>query len=238
VNRRFNLLDLQPRLTPHFRTGWLSAHPLTTAITCARTNDMIRRSLNQNSVLFSSEGLTLYDLDHVYTFKCQLHTFSRSLSYTDLASAVDELHRLVLTQNGRRITRGYLMRAYDWLGVSHAALIDVNQRYKIAYGGPQRLPGILVRNEEKASPPPLKTSFNIGEIKMLGSMRENQMVLKPLSVRSGRRLVEDGGPQRIRPPTPNTWEDVTPVTKGEWLCLMVGEGWEKTRPGPVVSCFN
>jgi hypothetical protein len=201
---------------------------------------MIRRSLNQNSVLFSSEGLTLYELDHVYTFKCQLHNFSRSLSYTDLVSATDELHRLVLTQNGRRITRGYLMRAYNWLGVSHSALIDVNQRYKIAYGGPQQLPGIHIRNEENASPPPLKTRFNVGEIKMLGSMRENQMVLKPLSVRSGRRLVEDGGPQTVvRPTAPNTWEDVTPVTKGEWLCLMVGEGWEKTRPaGPVVSCLN
>ena len=196
------------------RSGWLSAHPLTTEITCPRTNDMIRRSLNQNSVLFSAEGLTLYALDHLYTFKSQLYTYSRSLSQHDLEYAVDELHRLVLAQHGRRITKGYLMRAYDWMNINLAALTEVNGQYKITYGGVKQFDGIHMQNEEKRSPPPLKTRFNSWEFKTLESLRGS------------------------RPVTPNTWEELTPVTKGEWLCLMVGDGWGKDQTASVVSCEN
>jgi len=164
---------------------------------------MIRRSLNQNSVIFSSEGLALYALDHLYTFKSQLYTYSRSLSPYALECAVDELHRLVLAQHGRRLTKGYLMRAYDWMGISVAALAQVNEQYKNAYGGVKRYGGIQTQDEESRSPPPLKTTFNMWEFQKLDSMRGS------------------------RPITPNTWEELTPVTKGEWLCLMVGDGWEE-----------
>lgn len=170
---------------------------------------MIRRSLNQNSVLFSAEGLTLYALDHLFTFKSQLHTYSRSHSQHDLESSVDELHRLVLAQHGRRVTKGYLTRAYDWMGISPPALAEVDKQYKIAYGGVKQFSGIRMEDEDKRSPPPLKTSFNSWEFKKLGPM-------------SG------GGPG-----TPNAWEELTPVTKGEWLCLMVGDGWEEEKKVPV-----
>jgi hypothetical protein len=166
---------------------------------------MIRRSLNQNNVLFSTEGLTLYALDHLYTFKSQLHIYSRTLSQHNLDSAVDELHRLVLAQHGRRITKGYLMRAYDWMGISLAALSEVNERYKIAYGGIRQFGGIHIQDEEQRSPPPLKTTFNTWEFKKLDTRR--------------------GSP----PATPNNWEELTPVTKGEWLCLMVGDGWDNQK---------
>lgn len=115
---------------------------------------MIRRSLNQNSVIFSSEGLTLYALDHLYTFKSQLFTYSRSLTHHDLESTVDELHRLILAQQGRRITKGYLLRAYDWMNLNLAALDRVNEHYKIAYGGVQRYGGIQMKEAERRSPPP------------------------------------------------------------------------------------
>jgi hypothetical protein len=249
-------------LTPP-RTGWLSSHPLTSPILCSRTNDLIRRSLNQNSVVFSSEGLTLFSLDHVYTFKCQLHTYSRTLAQSDLTSAIEELQRLVLAQNGRRITKGYLMRAYDWLGVSLAALVDVNEGYKAVYGGAQRRGGIELQNEERRSPPPLKTNFHPWEIQMLDGMRENPIARRKLVLWSpesaggtpgavvdvgesakGRdrdglvRVDEDRGPHYRGPATPNTWEDVTPVTRGEWLCLMVGESWREARTVPVITCFD
>lgn len=249
-------------LTPP-RTGWLSSHPLTSPILCSRTNDLIRRSLNQNSVVFSSEGLTLFSLDHVYTFKCQLHTYSRTLAQSDLTSAIEELQRLVLAQNGRRITKGYLMRAYDWLGVSLAALVDVNEGYKAVYGGAQRRGGIELQNEERRSPPPLKTNFHPWEIQMLDGMRENPIARSKLVLWSpeseggtpgavvdvgesakGRdrdglvRVDEDRGPHYRGPATPNTWEDVTPVTRGEWLCLMVGESWREARTVPVITCFD
>ncbi|KAE9367871.1 hypothetical protein N431DRAFT_429180 [Stipitochalara longipes BDJ] len=247
-------------------SGWLSPLPLTNTITCPATNDLIRRSLAQNEVLFSAEGLTLLSLDHVYTFKCHLHTYSRTLSPVDLTSAVDELRRLVLAQNGRRITKGYLMRAYDWLGVSLAALVDVNEGYKTAYGGQARNGGIEVVNEERTSPPPLKTNFGMKEIRRMkisvGFGDQSPATETDSSSSSGNSsegdeegsaLVEvgesakgkdasvdgmrpDRGPHRRGPTTPNGFEDITPVTKGEWCFLMVGDGWKQAKTAPVITC--
>jgi hypothetical protein len=208
---------------------------------------LIRRSLTQNEVLFSSEGLTLLSLDHVYTFKCHLHTYSRTLSPIDLTSAVDELRRLVLAHGGRRVTKGYLMRAYDWLGVSLAALVDVNEGYKTAYGGAGRTGGIEIISEERASPLPagkillpLKTDFNTSELRKLrltvafadeetdsssGTASESEDGMRP-----------DRGPHLRGPATPNGFEDITPVTKGEWCFLMVGEGWMQAKTAAVVTC--
>jgi len=198
------------------------------------TNDLIRRSLEQNEVLFSSEGLTLLSLDHVYTFKCTLHAYSRTLSPFDYTLSVDELRRLVLAQRGRRITKGYLMRAYEWLGISLSALMDVNQGYKTAYGGLKREGGIEVQNEERRSPAPLslKTNFVMHDIP--------QMRLDVTFVSDEQSEVEefkeDRGPHRRGPVTPNGFEDLTPITKGEWCFLMVGDGWSRGRTVAVETC--
>lgn len=47
---------------------------------------------------------------------------------------------------------------------------------------------------------------------------------------------EDKGPHRRGPITPNGFEDITPVTKGEWCFLMVGEGWREGRKMAVETC--
>jgi hypothetical protein len=175
--------------------------------------------LTQNNVLFTSDGLTLLALDYVYTFKCHLHTYSCTLSPANLTAAVDELRRLVLAQHGCRITKGYLMRAYAWFGVSLAALVDVNEGYKVAYGGEKRVGGIEVQDEERRSPPPLKTSFT-REVQVGESAQGPDSGLSA----SSPEVKEDRGPHRRGPMTPNKFEDFTPVTKGEWSFLMVGEG--------------
>ncbi|PBP26639.1 hypothetical protein BUE80_DR002401 [Diplocarpon rosae] len=247
-------------------SDWLHPVPLTQ---CPLITHLIHRSLTQNSILFSSEGLTLLALDHVYTFKYQLHGYSRSLSPCSLTLAVDELRRLVLAQSGRRITKGYLMRAYDWLGVSLAALVDVNEGYKVAYGGKERFGGIEVQDEGRKSPPPLKINWDgaqyqaprklrltIGSdlssssarpISCAGSSCRSDGVAKALgSVDVGESakgrdatlavLTEDRGPHRRGPVTPNGFEDITPVTKGEWCFLMVGQGWKDAKTAPVETC--
>jgi hypothetical protein len=253
--------QIRHKLThPNHRSGWLSPYPLTNTITCPATNDLIHRSLSQNEVLFSSEGLTLLSLDHVYTFKCHLHTFSRTFSPNDLTSAVDELRRLVLAQNGRRITKGYLMRAYEWLGVNLPALVDVNEGYKTAYGGKARTSGIEVVNEGRTSPPPLKTNFEMKEIRKMkikvalgcdasptasssgNSSEDEGAALREVGESAkGKDTVVDGiredrGPHRRGPATPNGYEDITPVTKGEWCFLMVGDGWKEAKTAAVVTC--
>jgi hypothetical protein len=171
-----------------------------------------------------------------------------------LTAAVDELRRLVLAQNGRRITKGYLMRAYDWLSVSLPRLVDVNEGYKVAYGGKTRTGGIEVQDEERRSPPPLKTNFNMKEIMKMNlsvsfdmsptgsnSSSEDEEIKvgesakgKDWGVANGMR--EDRGPHKRGPRTPNGFEDITPVTKGEWCFLMVGDGWKHGKTVAIETC--
>lgn len=160
------------------------------------------------------------------------------------------------------------MRAYDWLGVSLAALVDVNEGYKTAYGGEMRWGGIEVADEERRSPAPptLRTDFAgsgiaVRRVRIDGSASSSDGVcLSPggnVSPRSHRARSpvdkevrvgesaqgieggldkEDRGPHRRGATTPNGFEDITPVTKGEWLCLMVGDEWKKPKVAPVVTC--
>lgn len=149
------------------------------------------------------------------------------------------------------------MRAYDWLGISLAALVDVNEGYKVAYGGDKRTGGIEVQDEERKSPPPLKTSFKTEEIKMMklsvsrydqdgdvsrsSAVREVEVGESAKGPDSGLspgspKVKEDRGPHRRGPMTPNGFEDVTPVTKGEWCFLMVGDGWKEARTAAVETC--
>lgn len=135
-------------------TGWLP--PATTAAACGLNADLVRRSILQNEVLFSSEGLTLLGLDKLYTFKSALSAYARSInkggtslstaspapgiadSTRAIEDAVDSLRRLVLANGGRPVSRSDLHRSYDWLGVNARALRDVESMYKRAYGGPEK----------------------------------------------------------------------------------------------------
>lgn len=142
-------------------TGWLLP-PATTAAACGLNADLVRRSLLQNEVLFSSEGLTLLGLDRLYTFKSALAAYTRALGKAPMSprspalnstammmtttteatrfieDAVDELRRLVLANGGRQVSRADLHRSYDWMGVNAGALADVERMYRRAYGGRER----------------------------------------------------------------------------------------------------
>lgn len=164
-------------------TSWLP--PATTASACGLNAALVRRSMLQNEVLFSSEGLTLLGLDRLYTFKSALATYARSLNSgvispsplspasripdsTPIEDAVDSLRRLVLANGGRPVSRSDLYRSYDWLGVNPRALRDVENMYRRAYGGPERSGAFEMRPEERerearpvvkiGTPPPPKTT--------------------------------------------------------------------------------
>ncbi|KAI1825235.1 hypothetical protein F4861DRAFT_538141 [Xylaria intraflava] len=61
----------------HIRPGGLG--PITTASACGLNDDLIRRSIRQNEVLFSSDGLTLLGLDRLYSFKAALTAYAKSI---------------------------------------------------------------------------------------------------------------------------------------------------------------
>ncbi|KAF3064403.1 hypothetical protein GL218_01585 [Daldinia childiae] len=164
-------------------TSWLP--PAATASACGLNEDLVRRSMLQNEVLFSSEGLTLLGLDRLYSFKSALAVYARftygttttlpspispitkTLDSTRLEDAVDALRRLVLANGGRPISKSDLLRSYDWLGVNARALKDVENMYRRAYGGPDRTGAFEMIHEERerettpviklGAPPPPKT---------------------------------------------------------------------------------
>jgi hypothetical protein len=253
---------------------------------------LITHSLTQNEILFIQDGLTLLSLDHLYTFKSALHTYSRTLSPQDLTSSVDSLRRLVLSRQGEAVKKNDLIKTYSWLGVSLAALVDVNEGYKTAYGGAKREGGVDMGFSERPTLSPqglnlppklgLKTNFNMSELRQMrfnigGSLKsssssasdsgdshsptstklsstttlvgggEESPIDKEVEVGESakgrddwgmKRLEakEDKGPHRRGPITPNGFEDITPVTKGEWCFLMVGEGWQEGRKMAVETC--
>ncbi|GJN80614.1 hypothetical protein PLIIFM63780_004141 [Purpureocillium lilacinum] len=98
---------------------------------------LFNASLLQNEVLFSTEGLTLVALDHLYSVKSALSVYSTTRSPLRLEDAVDELRRFVLASRGAKISKADLLRSYDWLGVSSAAVEDLDAMYRRAYGGPE-----------------------------------------------------------------------------------------------------
>lgn len=146
--------------------------------------------------------------------------------------------------------------------------MDVNEGYKAAYGGKERVGAIEILEEDRRSPPPLKTNFTPVEVRKMkmsvdysgepiaygnSSEAENGTGIfddgtgglvilgesakgRDGSVAREIEIKEDRGPHLRGPMTPNGFEDITPVTKGEWCFLMVGEGWKEARTVAVETC--
>jgi len=205
-------------------SGWLSTPKSPTSSCMPHTpspsSDLIRRSLQQNEVVFSNEGLTLLSLDRVYSFKRAVSIYSKTLlaspsttpqtcqeqrqkENATLTSAVDELRLLIITQNGRRITKSYLLRAYDHLAVSNLALIAVNKAYVSCFLGQAPICGLEGEKD--------------GKIDISGCTVTD----KTVTMNNVTQKI-DRGPHRRGPVTPNGWDDVTPITRGEWVHLTSG----------------
>ncbi|KFY11688.1 hypothetical protein V492_04321, partial [Pseudogymnoascus sp. VKM F-4246] len=173
---------------------------------------LTHRSLHQNTILFSSEGLTLLSLDRIYTVKHALATYSRLLSTgapapaiaTALARAISELRALIFAQSGRPVANSYLQRAYDHLRVSPFALRAVNAAFAAMYAGAS-VPISGVQGEApRLAPPP--------------TPRERSERARG----SGATVKSFRGPYCRGPVTPGGWGDITPVTRGEWGFVVGG----------------
>lgn len=292
----FILSRFPDRLTPR-RTDWLPS-PVTPS-TYSLPDGLIRRSLLQNDILFSSEGLTLYSLDRLYTFKSALSSYSRTRLPSRLEDAVDELRRLYLSSGGRKVKRADVLRSYDWLGVSEVALGEVDRMYRRAYGGVEGV-GVIegmryedrlseieyaiddvidLKMEEaglsmllfpnspvetltpicKAAPLRLQTTFdpprkataprdNNGEAE---EEEEEELTARPerepgpwsasidevLDPPKAEKYRRPGSArsERVGPATPRAYEDISPVTRGEWGFLFSGAGFG-VRTAAVETC--
>ncbi|KAF7518382.1 hypothetical protein PCG10_000502 [Penicillium crustosum] len=100
-----------------------------------QANDhLVKQSILQNEVIFSQEGLTLLNMDRIYTFKrrmCILSTrpFSRD-DKQSMSSCVRLLHRIVKDFSGRPFSKAFFHRVYEQLDVPDEQLTAVAVAYK------------------------------------------------------------------------------------------------------------
>ncbi|ATY62063.1 hypothetical protein A9K55_008405 [Cordyceps militaris] len=134
---------LQSALAKAGRKSSIGTHvaPALSAPACGFNNTLFNNSIAQNDVLFSSDGLSLVSFDRLYSLKAALSSYSKTGSPLRLEDAVDELRRYVLA-SGTKVSKMHLLRSYDWLNVSHSALVDLDRMYRRAYGGVEMQGGI------------------------------------------------------------------------------------------------
>jgi hypothetical protein len=100
-----------------------------------QANDhLVKQSILQNEVVFSQEGLTLLNMDRIYTFKrrmCILSTrpFSRNEEQS-MSSCIRLLHRIVADFSGRPFSKAFFHRVYEQLDVPDEQLTAVAIAYK------------------------------------------------------------------------------------------------------------
>ncbi|CAI7624839.1 unnamed protein product [Penicillium pancosmium] len=80
---------------------------------------LVEQSILQNEVVFSQEGLTLLNMDRIYTFKRRLCILSnKPFSRTDdkyMTSCIQLLRRLVADFQGRPFSKAFFHRVYEQL---------------------------------------------------------------------------------------------------------------------------
>ncbi|KAI5793037.1 hypothetical protein EDC01DRAFT_615636 [Geopyxis carbonaria] len=100
-------------------------------------DDLIHRSLIQNDVLYTTEGLTIVAVDHCYALKASLVAVTNSY-YGARSSSLDDplatLSYMVQFSRGRPLTRGYIRRCYPHLEVEDSLLLRLNSEYEAMFG--------------------------------------------------------------------------------------------------------
>lgn len=164
---------------------------------------LIQQSIMQNEVIFSSEGLTLLNMDRIYTFKRRLCVLSYRENIQDsyITSCVDLLHRTILDFQGRPFSKAFFHRVYEQLDVKDDLLTTVADAYKAKYNQE----GIVLPPRPKEKP--TRTS----PVRPVRARRQ-----APPTKRYNL-------PTKRGPKTPLSASDVTPITRNEWNMLVRSE---------------
>ncbi|PGG97019.1 hypothetical protein AJ79_09379 [Helicocarpus griseus UAMH5409] len=169
---------------------------------------LLRQSILQNDVLFSQEGLTLLNIDRVYTIKHRLHAYSRGAAFENripdhlyIKSCARLLRRTVAGYKGRPFSLAFFNRVYEDLSVSEDLLVKVANEYQTKYGRA----GIVLPQKPKPA----------------------TATVKEQKQRPAQRRKHGGGIKRVGPKTPLSASDVTPITQGEWKMLLNSHELEK-----------
>lgn len=99
---------------------------------------IVRRSIVQNDIIFSDEGLTLLSMDNIYTFKQLLCTLSKPDWVANsrdvcLSSCVHLLQRINEVYTDPKLSRGYLARVYKEVEFRQEAFEEVTTAFSTNY---------------------------------------------------------------------------------------------------------
>lgn len=197
---------------------------------------LIQQSIRQNEVVFSSEGLTLLNMDRIYTFKRRLCILShRELDVSDdhpyIASCVRLLHRTIADFQGRPFSKAFFHRVYEQLDVRDEHLARVARVYQSEY----EQEGIVL---PRPTPQP---DHRQHQSHSATAARARRMPVRPIR-RRGPPPTSSISPKQGKrgPKTPLSASDVTPITRNEWNLLVTGEiqrakaSVTKWTPSPTV----
>ncbi|KAL2832830.1 hypothetical protein BDW59DRAFT_138736 [Aspergillus cavernicola] len=172
---------------------------------------LIERSILQNEVVFSREGLTLLNVDRIYTFKrrlCILSNKGTPPRESYINSCVRLLNRTIEDFQGRPFSKAFFHRVYEQLDVRDELLSQVADVYKKQYNQQ----GIVL-------PPPSKPVV-VERKSPIRTVRIRKQCTAPRSANV---------PTKRGPKTPLSASDVTPITRNEWNMLF-GPEYQKPRP--------
>ena len=99
---------------------------------------IVRRSIVQNEIIFSDEGLTLLSMDNIYTFKQLLSTLSKPDWVANsrdvcLSSCVHLLQRINEVYTDPKLSKGYLARVYKEVDFMQEAFEEVTSAFSTNY---------------------------------------------------------------------------------------------------------
>ncbi|KAL6717011.1 hypothetical protein ACLMJK_004925 [Lecanora helva] len=99
---------------------------------------LVRRSIVQHELIFSSDGLTLLTIDHIYTFKQLLSTLSRTDLVPQkrdlcLSSCVHLLRHINEIYTDPKVSSGYLARVYKEIDYQKELYKEVSAAYDVNY---------------------------------------------------------------------------------------------------------
>lgn len=201
---------------------------------------LVQQSILQNEVVFSQEGLTLLNMDRIYTFKRRLCILSnKPFSRTDnqsMSSCVKLFHRLIADLRGRPFSKAFFHRVYEQLDVRDDLLTAVATAYKNTHNKEAIiLPQPAQQEEPKPRPKPKSKAQN-PQKSPVRAVRVRCQQPPPPAKSSMQRA---GIPAKRGPKTPLSASDVTPITRNEWNILVsqdirVKPTITKWTPSPIV----
>ncbi|KAK2750461.1 hypothetical protein FQN55_002060 [Onygenales sp. PD_40] len=171
---------------------------------------LLRQSILQNDVLFSQEGLTLLNIDRVYTIKHRLRALSQGApaktgipEHLYTKSCVQLLRKTITHYKGRPFSLAFFNCIYEDVHVSQDLLVRVANEYHAKYGKV----GIVLPQKQH------KPVFSHPQ--------------RPRHQPAHHVQKRKDGIKRLGPRTPLSASDVTPVTQGEWTMLLNSQELER-----------